>query len=313
MKSINFSQPQGPDSSTGQGDYSQLQWLDLTRSQPLELGSQKSLLHDRHRSDLGNSLHPPFFAQTDDYEMVIFRTIDERSEIIEPKTRSIAFVLHGNTVISVRDEDDSTLEALFARLSKPSKKSPGDLLSLFHLLLNEIGDAFLHLREPLTQRTAEWQQRLLDPNDPFNNWLIIMQAKSSLSQLNTNLELQQDALSNWQENTRYEFNPSLQIKFNDIFEHLARVERYADSVRADLDSLTQIYFAANGQKTSVNVQFLAVISAIFLPLNLIAGIFGMNFDNIPLLSHPLGPYVIVSLMVMLAGLLLWWFKKKNWY
>ena len=89
--------------------------------------------------------------------------------------------------------------------------------------------------------------------------------------------------------------------------------RLADGLSADLDSLTQIYFASTSQLTNRNVQILAVISAIFLPLNLIAGIFGMNFASIPMLDYPLGPYVIVFIMLFITSALLWWFKKKKWY
>lgn len=313
MRLINFFQQRVATHVESISDYQGLQWIDLSRDEVLALGQLEEKLHLHHRSDLLNSKHPPFFEQTDDYEMMIFRTFDERSEITEPKTRSIAFLLHEQTIITVHDPDDSTLNRLFEKLARKPHKAPADMLALFHLLLNEIVDALLNIREPLTQRTTEWQQRLLDPNDPFNNWLLIMQAKSSLGRLNTNLELQKDVLSNWQESTRYEFNASLVIRFNDIHEHLARMERLSNGIRADLDSLTQIYFASSGQQTNTNVQFLAVISAIFLPLNLIAGIFGMNFEYIPLLKHPLGPYVIIALMVALSGALLWWFKRRNWY
>jgi Mg2+ and Co2+ transporter CorA len=125
--------------------------------------------------------------------------------------------------------------------------------------------------------------------------------------------MQKDVLLSWREQARYEFTASHTIKYNDLDEHLSRVSRLSDGLRADLDSLTQIYFASTSQQTNSNVQLLAVISAIFLPLNLIAGIFGMNFESIPLLTNPLGPYMIISIMLSISALLLWWFKKKRWY
>lgn len=313
MKVMDFGGKGLYESTSEIASYSQLQWVDFTRSEALLLGSVANVLHDQHRKDLLNSIHPPYFEQTDDYEMIIFRSMDERFEFTGLKTRSIAFLIYENTVFSVHDDDDSTFNRIHERFRQSRKKLPKDVLSLAHFLFNEIVDEFLSLREPLTLRVSEWQKRLLDPKDPFNDWLVIMQAKSSLSRLNTNLELQKDVLLNWQENTRYPFDASLSVRFNDLHEHLSRIERMSSGVQTDLESLTQIYFASSGQQTNVNVQILAVISAIFLPLNLIAGIFGMNFEGISFLRHPLGAYIVIGLMAALSVILLWWFKKKNWY
>ncbi len=293
--------------------FDQLQWIDYSRGETWALGALEPLLHSSHLEDLKNTLHPPYFERTDDYEMIIFRVMDERFEITEPKTRSIAFVLCGNTLFTFRDEDDNALAQAFARLSERNNPSPTNVLSLLYLLLDEIADRFLALREPLFKCVGEWQKRLLDPNDPFKDWAIIMQAKSGLGRLNTNLELQMETLSNWHESSRYELNSGQVIRFNDLHEHLARTRRFSNSMRKDLDSLTQVYFASSGQQTNSIVQFLAVISAIFLPLNLIAGLFGMNFDSIPLLKHPWGPYIVIVLMLALSAALLWWFKKRRWF
>ena len=127
------------------------------------------------------------------------------------------------------------------------------------------------------------------------------------------MEMQKDVLLSWREQTGYEFSASQTIKFNDLNEHLGRITRLSEGLSTDLDSLTQVYFAATSQQTNINVQFLAVISAIFLPLNLIAGFFGMNFVNIPMLRNPLGVYIISFIMLLIAVALLWWFKRKKWY
>ena len=293
-------------------DFSRLQWVDFSRTEADQLGKLDELLHFKHRSDLFNNMHPPFFEQTDDYEMLIFRAIDNRYSITEIKTRSIAFLICGNSVITFHDEDDQTLSGLLKKWKK-KKQKPSDVLSLLHSILEEIVTAFQQLREPLYAEVATMQKRLLDPNDPYDDWHHVLQTITGLRGLYTNLELQVDNLLSWRENTRYQLNESHTIKFNDLQDHLGRIERLSDKIISDLDSLVQIYFASSGQKTNVNVQFLAVVSAIFLPLNFIAGIFGMNFETIPLLGHPLGPFIIIGFMAALTGFLLWWFKKKKWY
>lgn len=313
MKIVNFQDLSLKDLSEVRLDFSNLQWIDVNRPVTEFLKYTAHPFHRHHQIDLANNRHPPSFEHSESYELLIFRNIDNRFEVIEPKTRSVAFILIDNTIATIHDEDDAIFSKLYKKWVSKELKRPKDVVSLLHLLLDEISDSFLAIREPLVNQVSDWQRKLLDPNDPYNDWQVIMKVKSSLRALNTNLELQREVLARWRENTRYELNASNTIRFNDLDSHLARIERLASGISSDLDSLTQIYFASIGQKTNSTMQILAVLSAIFLPLNLIAGIFGMNFVYIPLLNNPWGIAIAIASMLLVSISLLWWFKKKNWF
>ncbi len=73
-----------------------------------------------------------------------------------------------------------------------------------------------------------------------------------------------------------------------------------------------LYYTLVGERTNYVVTKLTVISAIFLPLTLIAGIYGMNFKYMPELSHPLGyPATLAAMAAIAAGELIY-FKRKGW-
>jgi Mg2+ and Co2+ transporter CorA len=298
-------------------DPSRLQWIDLDREDAMRIDDEipfmKNVLHKEHQADLCNGIHPPLFESTDQYEILIVRSVDDRFLNSKPQTRSIAFILLGNTVTTVHDRNDGTLSEQHTKWANRKQRYPKDVLDLLHTLLDVIGDAYLSLREPLNIHITDWQQRLLDPNDPFNDWHVLIQAKSSLRWLNINLELQRDILQRWRDETRYELSQSHMIQFNDLDGHLGRIERLSDGIQSDIDSLTNVYFASTGQKTNTIVQFLAVISAVFLPLNLIAGLFGMNFDHLPFLHSHWSPLLVVLFMLAQTVLLLWWFKTRRWF
>ena len=74
----------------------------------------------------------------------------------------------------------------------------------------------------------------------------------------------------------------------------------------------QIYFSITGQRTNSIVQLLTIISVIFLPLNLIAGIFGMNFEHMPLLDHALGFWATAIGMTALGLAALLLLRLKRW-
>jgi magnesium transporter len=319
MRFIDFSETSASTGKTGRdaasldGNPGSLRWIDCVRGEDRIPDALESVLHPRHRRDLLNATHAPYVEHTDEYELLIFASLNPHHECFEPRMYTLAFVLYGNSIYSFRDGEDLALDELHQLWSNRDRKFPSDTASLLHALLDEAVNRLLDLRDPLDSKVSEWQRRLLDPDDPFNDWQIIMQARSGLRRLNASLELQQEAVDGWRDNTRFELNARQQIKFNDLREHLGRMERLLQGIRADLESLTQVYFASTGQRTNSNVQFLAVISAIFLPLNLVAGFFGMNFAYIPLLDQPFGVVIVIGLMLMLVLGLLWWFKRKRWY
>lgn len=305
--------PITPEKAFNRVAFDQCDWIDSTRNDSEVFEALKPLIHEKHIKDLKNAKHAPYFEQTEDYELIIFRALDERFDLHEPETRAIAFVMFQNVVFSIHDEDDQTIKIVFERLKTRKNRRVSGTVSLALVLLSEIVDQYLKITEPLDQTVSEWQRRLLDPNDPFNDWQTIVQARSKLRRVNTTLEIQGEVLSNWHGESDLSFSNSEVVDLNDIAEHLARIERLTNGVRSDLDILAQVYFASSGQQTNKNVQLLAVISAIFLPLNFIAGLFGMNFANMPLIKSGFGAYFVVTSMVALSITLLMWFKYKKWF
>ncbi|MCB1801929.1 MAG: magnesium transporter CorA family protein [Gammaproteobacteria bacterium] len=294
----------------------EIAWIDIVRgarecSEALDqqLGAR---LHDRHLADIRNTTHPPFFDSTDEYDLLIVRAADPGAEPEDTGTRSIALLVTANVIITIHDRDDATFDPLYERLSTNARRSPLSTPVLLHLLLNEIIDRLLAMGEPVAQRLDILQTRLLDTRDPFDDWRLLMHMRTGLRTLAGRMARQRSVLDEWREQTLLPIDRNTEVRFNDLTEHLSRVEHQADVLQDDVDSLLNIYFAAASQRTNKVVQFLAVISAIFLPLTLIAGVFGMNFDHLPLLRTPWGAYGVLGGMAAL-GLLLWfWFKRNRW-
>lgn len=87
---------------------------------------------------------------------------------------------------------------------------------------------------------------------------------------------------------------------------LDRIDRHVDSLRAQYDSLL-------AERTNRRLAILTVFSAIFMPLTLIAGIYGMNFKSMPELEAPSGYPITLSVMGILAAAMLMYFWKRGWF
>lgn len=292
-------------------------WVDVVRADsdwPERVSQLLGVeIYERHLSDLRNERHPPFYDGSEVYDLLIVRSVEPGSPLESPRTNPIAFLITGTAVVSVRAPGDPVFDLLRERLLSGHRRRPPSPGALLHLLLNEVGDSLLALREPMNAKLVELQSRLLDPEDPFADWHLLMDMRSRFRWLETNLGVQREILERWRGETGVVvFEEGLRVRFNDLDEHFARVERQAGLLESDIETLVQVHFSANSDRTNRVMQFLAVVSVVFLPLNLMAGVFGMNFDAMPLLGSVWGFWVTLAGMAVVGVLVTVWFRLRRW-
>ncbi|MBC3833558.1 magnesium transporter CorA family protein [Undibacterium amnicola] len=292
-------------------------------------------IFDLHLKDICNRSHPSNFDATQDYELVVFQKLalngeGEESSAINPEnssvkkkmpavlhrlqTQPVSFLLIGNALITVRANYSRTIETMRSRLLsfKPkdsnnlSSKLPASPEDLMLRLLNAMVDQYLDLRQPLTNQLDRWQHALLDPRKPFNNWVALLDSRVELRKLEHLCEEQYDALQELRDHFVDTYDGSggkqsrakdlLLVRTNDVMEHINRVLNHTRRLEASLESSVQIHFAAVSHKTSEIMRILTVITALFMPLTLITGIFGMNFAKMPWINEDMGFKLVLGLM-----------------
>ena len=80
-----------------------------------------------------------------------------------------------------------------------------------------------------------------------------------------------------------------------------------------LDSASNFFYTAQSHRMNEVMKILTVISSIFMPLTFIAGIYGMNFNNLPELHWKYGYYIILGLMFLIVLSMIYYFKRKKWF
>jgi magnesium transporter len=238
-------------------------------------------------------------------------------------TRPITFFVFDRLLATVRNAHSKTIEQMQARLlAERSSRVPanGDRLTdkqrlptrpdeLVLRLLNGMVDRYLDLRQPLTERLERWQRELLDPRRPFSDWQALLDARIELRRLENLCEEQLDALQEMRD-AYLDDTPEAQqsdaylVRIADVIEHIRRVLSHAQRLEATIETAVQLHFSATTYRTNQIVRLLTVITAVFAPLTLLAGIWGMNFERIPFAHHPHGFGITVAGMAGL-GLLLW--------
>lgn len=106
---------------------------------------------------------------------------------------------------------------------------------------------------------------------------------------------------------------------SDLREPLDRLIFYTDNIYEEITGLLNLHLSLMSQKTNEAsfktneiMRILTVVSIFFLPLNFIAGVYGMNFENIPELKLKHGYFVTLGLMAFIASVIVAWIYRKGW-
>ncbi len=253
-------------------------------------------------------------------------------------TSPVGFALFDRVLLTVHPADCAVREAYAARLlalaasgarvaAEPERSAavrfmPTNSSDLMLRLVNHMVDGYLELRRELTRQLDHWQAELLHPNTRFHDWSSLLQARQSLHQLDEVCEDQRSAIQDWIDALnawRPESVPGgqseldlLQVRSRDVLEHIERVVHHVRRLEQSAEVAVQMHFSAQGHRANEIMRVLTVLTAIFLPLNLIAGIFGMNFDFIPLLHRQTGFWWAMAAMALIALLLSLYFWRKRY-
>ena len=244
-------------------------------------------------------------------------------------TSPVGFAVFDRVLLSVHPSDCSARDAYAIKLLQPAAAetrtagarlptSPADLMLR---VVNQMVDGYLILRRELTRQLDHWQTELLSPKTRFNNWASLLDARLTLHQLEEVCEEQRSCIQDWIEAVKtwpeadsaleLRERELLQIRSRDVLEHIERVVNHVRRLEHSAETAVQMHFNVQGNRTNDIMRTLTALTAIFLPLNLIAGIFGMNFEFIPLLHRQFGFWWAMGSMAAIAGglALLFWRKR----
>ena len=190
-------------------------------------------------------------------------------------------------------------------------------------LLSGLVDRYLALRQPLTAQLETWQRNLLNPRRPFKDWTTLLEARMELRKLQHLSEEQLDAIQEWRDerlehaepgsaSTPSQMDDMLNVRATDLVEHIQRVLNHARGQESSIDSAVQLHYSATAFRTAEIMRVLTVLTAIFMPLTLITGIFGMNFEAMPLIHAPRGFWITITGMALIGLVMLGVFTARRY-
>ena len=184
---------------------------------------------------------------------------------------------------------------------------------LAHALIDVVVDDFHPAVETLDEQVAQIEERVID--DPRRETLQeVLRLKRNAQRLKRSILPQRDVANRFArgEYTRL-IHPESLMYFRDVYDHTVRVEEQIDSLRDLADGALNTYLSSVNNRTNEVMKTLAIVTVVFLPLTLVAGIYGTNFVNVPEYEYHLGYYGMLILMGVIAGGLVLWFRWRRWF
>ncbi|MET0311401.1 MAG: magnesium transporter CorA family protein [Burkholderiaceae bacterium] len=297
-----------------------------------------SQILDLHLKDMSNASHPSHYDYTSVYDRIVFRRLatpdetgaggegsGEKNPFRRIETRAVTFVVFDRLLISVHPGGCFTAKSFIQRYLADAVHSEGSAAARSRLptspsdlmlrMVNLMVDSYLELRKPLGAQLDRWQQELLRPKS-VANWHELMAVRGGLHALEDLCEEQQDAMQEWLDTLREQPPESMErserdnliTRARDVVEHVQRVMHHVRRMEQGAETAVQIHFSVQSNRTNDIMRTLTALTAIFLPLNLIAGIFGMNFEFLPFAHARDGFWWAVASMVLIAlvlGVIFW--------
>ncbi|OYU30028.1 MAG: magnesium transporter CorA [Comamonadaceae bacterium PBBC2] len=304
-------------------------------------------LVDLHTSDLLNPQLPSRYDFSSQYDLMVFRRLAQRQDTAPADaakgkrpgppvlqridTSPVGFAVFDRVLLSVHPADCAVREAYAARLlasavaddvndarSAGARGVPHSPADMMLRIVSHMVDGYLDLRRELSRQLDHWQAELLHPKTRFNRWDALLQARLALHQLEDLCDDQHNAIQSWTEsldtwgighdNAAVLEHELLKIRSRDVLEHIDRVVQHVRRLEHNTETAVQMHFNVQGNRTNDIMRTLTALTAIFLPLNLIAGIFGMNFEFIPWLHQASAFWWTLGSMGAIAlgmGLVFW--------
>jgi len=184
---------------------------------------------------------------------------------------------------------------------------------LMHQLLDQIVDYYAPVLDDFDERIAKLEDDIFTLNRPNKAILEeIMDLKRGVLRLRRISARQMEVILR---TSRGEFAliPATLLPFyRDIYDHIMRITDLAESYRDLISGSLDAYMSVVGNRMNEIMKVLTIFSAIMLPLTFIAGLYGMNFDNLPELHWQYSYFAVLAIMLVVAVTMLFFFWRRGW-
>lgn len=250
----------------------------------------------------------PKFKQYDDYQFIVFHALDLKTL----ESEEVDIFIGDDFIVTFHRERYEEIDTIKRKLFNETIEinEPKDIL--LHIL-DDIVDNYFPFIYDIEDKVFNFEDRhnldittktLIDDTFDLRQELLIIKRT---------VQPMKDLVYRMREGKVLHLNEQQFLYITHINDHLMKQMEMVDSSREMTSDIRDNYISLNSFKMNNIMKILTIYSVVFMPLTLIAGIYGMNFTNMPELEWHDGYYIVLVIMAVIAIIMLIVFKKKRWF
>ncbi len=290
-------------------------WVDmkgLNHLETVEAIGQLFNIHPLVLEDIVNAEQRPKFEDYDSYLFFTLKTMEVNGEMFKVEYGQISILVGKNFVVTFQEKSNNLFGTIRNRLlsgaSRARSRKPDFLV---YLIVDTIVDAYFQVVEKFSDILEDVEEKML--NDDSGKSILNLQAlRRNLSQLLRTLYPLREALSRLEKRDCKLLFPETLIFFRDIYDHTIHLIESIENQRDILSGAMDVYLTTINNRMNGIMKVLTIIATIFIPLSFIASVYGMNFQNFPELTWRFGYLYFWILILVIIGIMFYYFKRKKW-
>ncbi len=260
---------------------------------------------------VSKNIHPPKIDQFEDHLFIIVHGINYHIESDVVETTELALFLGKNYVVTSHDVPMKSVASIEEQsyVNRQPLRHGTDMLA--HDILDTLVNNIMPTIDELDEKCSSIESEVVE--QPKKSTLsAIMQLKRSLLALNRVMSPQRELVNSLARGDYPLISKKAHIYYRNIYDHLVRIEMLTQGLRDLADSVLATHLSSLSNRMNEVMKVLTIFASIFIPLTFIAGVYGMNFVNMPELQWQYGYFVLLGIMAMVGISLALYFKRKKW-
>jgi len=253
----------------------------------------------------------PKYDSFPNYDFFIFRTVDVNVSSHQSETYKLAAFLGTNFLFTVHRRPLRSIDEIATRLISDRRLLERGPDFLLYSVVDHMVDAYFPLLEQIEEAVDDLQDRIFE-DASVEHLDELLHFKRDINSLRRHTLPQRELLNQISRgDAGFVQRPHL-IYYRDVYDHMFRISETMDVDRDLMTGTMDAYLSVVANRTNETMKVLTIFSAVMLPLTLIAGVYGMNFEHMPELKWLHGYPFALGLMIGTGVMMLIWFWRKGW-
>lgn len=291
-----------------------LLWVDVDEAIERDLQFLEHELKFHHlavEDCLSTAIHSPKIDSFGDHLFIIVHGINHQVESDVVETAELSIFLGANFVVTSHHVQLYSVSAIRQAVENDGFPMKQGADFLVHSIIDALVDNVMPTIDRMDDLADGIEEEVLRLH-AANVLDAILKLKHSAMKVRRIMMPQKDVLNRLSRGEFPQVNQKAQIFFRDVYDHITRIEDLNANTLDRADNALATYLSSVANRQNETMRVLSIVATIFMPLTLLVGIYGMNFQHMPELTWRWGYFVVLGVIAVVILVMVWRFWAAGW-